>query len=79
MLQAALRVERRLERVTRHGERRAEGVARYLKYMTVMRLNGLMQDGVMARQEGRQLGGVLLRQRCATLDVGEEEGDGASR
>ena len=79
VLQAALRVERGLERIARRVERGAECIARDLKHMSVVARDGLMQDGVMAREEGRQFGGNLLRQRGAALDVGEEKGDGAGR
>jgi polyhydroxyalkanoate synthesis regulator phasin len=78
LLQAALRIQRGLQRIAGGAKGRAKGVADDSKDMALMRLNGVLQDGVMAREEGRQFGRELLRQSGAALDVGEEKGDGAS-
>ena len=78
MLQSALCVERGLEGICGCMKRRAKGVADDLKDVAVMRLNSLMQNRVMPREESRHLSGELLRQRSAALDVGEEKGDGAA-
>jgi hypothetical protein len=42
-----------------------------------MCLNGLFQDFVMSRKQGKYGIRILLCQFGAALDVGEEEGDGA--
>jgi hypothetical protein len=36
-----------------------------------------MEDGMMARQEGGQLSGILLGQRCAAFDVGKQKRNSA--
>jgi hypothetical protein len=38
-------------------------------------LDGLIQNGMMAREEGGQFGGKLLCQCSAALNVGEQESD----
>jgi hypothetical protein len=79
MLQGVLRIERGLERIAGSVKGRAEGIARDLKDVPVVCLNGLMQDFVMPREEDWQFGRILLRQRGAALDVGEKKCDGAAR
>ena len=44
-----------------------------------MRLDCFVQNGVMSGEEGGQGGRILLRQRGAAFDVGEEECDRAGR
>src|SRR5512143_3983012 len=70
VLQAALRSQRRVKRIARRVERGAECIARDLKDMSVVARDGLMQDSVMPREEGRQFSRELLCQRGAALDVG---------
>ena len=77
VLQAALCIERGVERIAGRVERGAKGIADDLEDMAVVRLDRFMQNRMMAREEGGQFGRILLRQRGAALDVGEEEGDGA--
>jgi hypothetical protein len=64
-------VERGVERGGRRGEGDAEGVADGLEEVAVVRLDGLAQEEIVARQQRGQCAGVLLRQAHAALDVGE--------
>ena len=52
VLQAALCLERGLERIACRVERGAECIPRDLKHMSVVARDGRMQDGMMAREEG---------------------------
>ncbi len=79
VLQAALRSQSSLERIAGSMKRRAKGVTRDLKDVSMMRPDGLMQNGMMLRKKDRQIGGELLRQRGAAFDVGKQKRDGAGR
>ena len=54
VLQAALRLERGIERLTRRVESGAKGIADDLEDVAVMRLDRFMQNRMMACEEGRQ-------------------------
>ncbi len=43
-----------------------------------MFVDRVAQDGVLPREQGGQLIGIMLRQFSAAFDVGEEKGDGAA-
>jgi hypothetical protein len=58
-------------------ERGAKGISNGLENMPMMRSNGLIQDLMMACEQGWHRVGIFLREPCAAFDVGEEEGDGA--
>ena len=78
VIQRALRLQSRGERITRIGEDRAERVADHLKHVPVIRLDRALQQRMMARE--RVLCGirVLLDQSRRAFDIGEQEGDGAT-
>jgi hypothetical protein len=42
-------------------------------------VNGLIQDGIVARQQFWHLIGMFLREFGASLNIGEEKGDGTCR
>jgi hypothetical protein len=53
-------------------------IANDLEDEAVMFVDRVAQDGVLPREQGGQLIGIMLRQFSAAFDVGEEKGDGAS-
>src|SRR5262245_20955910 len=60
-------------------KRSAEGVADDQEDMAVAASDSLVEDRMVAREQGGQGLGILLRQVGAPLDVGEQEADRAGR
>src|SRR5689334_12047076 len=59
-------------------ESSTECIADDLEDISVLGLNGLVQDLMMPREKSWHGIGILLRQLGTTFNIGEEEGDSAS-
>jgi hypothetical protein len=60
-------------------ERRAKCVAYNLKDISIAGLNGLAQNLMVTREQGRHRIRILLCDFGAAFDVGEEESNGTTR
>jgi hypothetical protein len=78
-MQRTLRAKSRGRSVIGALERRAESVADDVENAAVVEVDRILQQRVMARQRVWHRAGVLLEQPRRTFDVGEQEGDDASR
>ena len=78
-VEAALRLDRRRDRVVRGRERGMEPVARRLHDQAVALLDGIAEDLVVAGERVADRVGVLLPQPSGALEIGEQERHRASR
>jgi hypothetical protein len=62
-----------MERVAGGMEGNRERIAHHLKCVAIMRLNGSVQDFMMARKQGGHLLWILLCQLCAAFDIGKKK------
>ena len=78
-MQFALRFEHGIQCVNGIVKRDGERIPDNSKAVAVVRLNRLIQDLMMPRQQARHVAGIFLREFGAAFDVSEEEGDRAGR
>jgi hypothetical protein len=65
----------RLDRIRTGVESGRESIADHPKDVPIVGFYGLAEDRIVPLQQRIDLAGMLLRQRCAALDVCEQEGD----
>ncbi len=79
MLQRALGIDGRRERVGRGVKGDAKRIADDLKDMALMRGHRLMEQFMMPGEKRRERIGELLGERGAALNVGKQKSNGAGR
>ncbi len=77
LVQGALRVEGRAERLVGVVKHRAEGIADDLEHLPAVRIDCTLQQHVMPRERNGCSLRMLLDQARRALDIGEQEGDDA--
>ena len=79
LLQRALRFHCRIQRVARAVERDGKRITHELKDIPVVRINRLMQNFMVAREERRHRFDMMLCQFRAAFNIRKEKGDSARR